>query len=93
MLFAEAADESSDAPLVLPQNWGNQNRTCVTTWVSENKLTHQVRVELEMHQHLPVVQAQNGQDEQDDAFNPENGNQQQDQNEEPQERRSARRRS
>ena len=89
MLFGEDADESSDAPLALSQNWGNQNRTYVSTWISNNKLTHQVRVELEMHQQMNPVEIPNGEAQQHEG---QQQNEEQE-SEEPQERRSGRRRS
>ena len=52
MLFGNPADDTNDSPLVLPQNWGNDHASCVASWIDSSKMTHQIRVELEMHQNL-----------------------------------------
>ena len=49
MLFGQPTDDSTDSALVLPQNWGNTNRSYVATWISDSKLNNAAMVELEMH--------------------------------------------
>ena len=65
MLFGEdAADSTTDSPLVLPQNWGNNHAAYLTSWIAPGKMTHAIRVELEMHQNIGE-QAQQAQADQD----------------------------
>ena len=90
MLFGNEADDSNDAPLVLPQNWGNEHGAYVASWINPSKMTHQIRVELEMHQNVQVEEQEDGIQEQ--GANAEQENDEDDGNAEVAGRRSARRR-
>ena len=63
MLFGNAADDTDDSPLVLPQNWGNQHAPYVASWIDRSKMTHQIRVELEMHQNAEAQEQEVSGDE------------------------------
>ena len=70
MLFGNAADDTEDSPLVLPQNWGNIHTPYVASWINTSKMTHAIRVELEMHQNLEVQEEEaptNGEQDNSDA--------------------------
>ena len=64
LLFGQEAENAADAPLLLPQNWGNNHRSYVALWISATKMNHQAMVELEMHQEQAAQEGTNEENQQ-----------------------------